>query len=233
MKKVRYLVLTILLLLICHKSINAFNFDNTIKVYDYALVLTDKQIDKLKTKAIEYVNKYNMDMVLVTVRHYNYSNLTDYSKAFYKKNNFGLGVNKSGIIMVVDLKDNSTILNAFGDATKFYNDLEINNMISKINKTDKVYDKFIRFIRYSNKYINENNTLLDKYDSLDSINWLILLIVSSILPTIIVIIILLKIRKANKYTNINYYTSGCDIEIHKRIEKFITTNTKQVYKNNN
>ena len=231
MKKIGYLIFVILLF-ICFRGVNAYTVDNTIKVYDYALVLTDKQSDKLKMDVSKYINKYNLDMVLVTVKHYNYPNLIDYSKAFYKEKDFGLGANKSGIIMVVDLKNNNIVLNTFGDATKLYDDIEIDNMISKINKNDKVYDKFTRFIKYSNKYIKENSTLLGDYDAFYSVNWLLLVIISSILPTLIVTIVLFKIMRASKHTSNNYYIEDCNVEIHKRIEKFITTNTKQVYKNN-
>ena len=217
---------------ISFKNIYAYSFDNTIKVYDYALVLTDEQNDKLKTNVVKYIDNYNIDMVLITVKHYNYSNLTDYLEAFYKKNNFGLDNDKSGIIMAIDLKNNNTGIKTFGRATTLYDDIEINDMLTKINQKENSYDKFVSFIKYSNKHIKEDSVLFNGYDILNSINWYFLLIVSSILPTVTVIIVLFKLRKLDANKTNNYSAIECNAVIHKRKEKFITTTTKQIYKNN-
>ena len=67
MKKFKILF-TLLLVFIGIKSVYAF--DNTIKVYDYAQVLTSDEEDKLKNEVNKYIDEYNMDMVLVTVKHH-------------------------------------------------------------------------------------------------------------------------------------------------------------------
>ena len=230
MKIIKYL--TLIILILGFNNVVAYNFDNTSKVYDYALDLTDKQVDKLRTSVLDYIDKNNIDMVLVTVKHYNYSSIEEYSKEFYKKNNFGLGSDKSGIIMVVDLNNNDVIIKTFGEATKLYDKVEINNMRKNIKQKMGSYDRFKRFIRYSNRYIKEDNNITNNYDILYSINWPILLIVSSILPTILTIIIVLKIRTENIKKSNNTYSINYDVVVHRRIEKFITTKTKQINKNN-
>ena len=66
MKKIKYLIIT-LLLFFGIKNVNAIQkFDTTIKVYDYAQILTEREEKKLKAEANNYVNKHNMDMVIVT-----------------------------------------------------------------------------------------------------------------------------------------------------------------------
>ena len=80
-------------------SANAF--DNSLKMYDYAQVLTDKEETALKTKIDKYINTYQMDMVLVAVHYHSKSNIEEYTKAFYQTNNFGTGLNKDGISAIL------------------------------------------------------------------------------------------------------------------------------------
>lgn len=228
MKKLRYLVIVILLL-VGVKNIYAYTFDNTIKVYDYAQILTEKQENKLIENVKKYIDKYNMDMVIVTVKYYTYDNLSDYINEFYNRNNFGLGANKSGIIFALDVKNNDIDIKTFGTAKTLYSEAEIKNIISSLNKKDKYYNKLSNFIKYSNEYINEDNTFIYEDNILKSINWLIIVLPSIFIPTLIVIIILLKIRKGMKGNN-EYYYIGNNLIMKKREDKFITTHTKQFNK---
>ena len=225
MKILKYVVI-ILSLFFSVKNIYAYSFDNTQKVYDYALVLKDKQINTLKDKINKYISENNIDMVAVTVRHYNHEKLSDYTKEFYNKNKFGLDNSKSGIIIVIDVKNNSIDIQTFGKAIELYNTYEINNIISKINKDTKYYNKLSNFIKYSNIYSTKDKTYL-KNDDLISINWFFIILVSTLFPTLIVIILLLKIKDTS---NDDLYLGENKVVITKKSEEFVTTNTKQIYK---
>lgn len=227
MKNIKYLII-IFLLFIGINSVLAF--DNTVKIYDYAQLLTEKKEQQLKKQVDNYVNTYNMDMVVVTVKYYKQLNLEDYMNLFYKQNDFGKGINKDGIILVIDLKENNDTvgIKTYGKANSLYSENEIKNIISEINSENKYYDKVFSFIDYSNKYINEvDNSYNIITTSKININWLEIILLSLVISTIIMAIIILKNKKIINKKSINYCVKEGSIVINKFEDKFITTNTKK------
>jgi len=138
MKKLKFLFI-IMLLFVGIQSILAF--DNTIKVYDYAQILSEKEEINLKKQVNNYINNYNMDMVLITVKYYTQSTTDEYINAFYNKNNFGKGISKDGVIVAIDLKENNISIKTFGKAFNYYSDGEIKNILNQMENNEEYYDK--------------------------------------------------------------------------------------------
>lgn len=233
MRKIKYLII-IMLFFISIKNVHAIpKFDNTIKVYDYAQVLTDKEESKLKKEVINYINKYNMDMVIVTVKYYTQSTTREYINAFYNQNGFGKGINKDGIMVVIDLKNNNISIKTFGRTINYYSENEINNIIDRINSEDHYYDKLDKFINYSDKYLNEfDNNYTKDISAFSIFNWIGILIPSLIVPTIVIVIGLLKNNNVRKKNTAHYYIVENSVVINTKDDKFITTNTKKTRLNN-
>lgn len=225
MKKIKYLFLTLILFLNIQF---VYAFDNTIKVYDYAQTLTEKEQNDLKEAVTSYVENNKIDMVIIFVRYYSYDTLNTYINEFYNKNGFGIGNDKSGIIMAVDIKQNKIGINVYGSAKDLYSDLEINDIISFLNKIDKNYNKAKQFIKYSNQYISTDIKSLKKDNKYNNINWIIIVIPSIIMPSLIILIILLKLRSKKDINKLNSYVVRNSIVISKREDKFITTHTNQI-----
>ena len=225
MKKLRVLVL-LFLLIIGVGSVKADRiFDTTIKIYDYAQVLNPKEEEDLKKSVDKYIGKHNIDMVLVTVKHYNQKILEEYMELFYNKNKFGIGNNKSGIMFTLDFKNNDIGIKTFGLANDLYSANELNKIISKVDKKNNNKDKLSTFIKYSNKYINEyeNETFDDNI--LIEVDWIGILIVSFVLSTMIVFMGLLKSK--NKRSIKKDDNSVKSLIITTKEDSFITTNTKK------
>lgn len=213
---------------------NVFAFDNTYKIYDYAQVLTEKEEKSIKTKIDKYIEKYNLDMVVVTVKYYNQNTLQEYMDEFYNKNQFGIGDNKDGIIIALDLKNNIKnidIMN-YGIGNNLYSEEEKKEILNEVNKEDKYYDKILKFINYSNKYVNKNDDNYTTNNILSHIDWISIIVISFIVPTIVIIIGLLKNKNIKKEDKADYYVKKDVIDIHKKEDKFITTNTKKDRINN-
>ena len=213
---------------------NVLAFDNTIKVYDYAQVLSEKEEKKLKTQVNDYINKYNLDMVIVTVKYYEQTDVNQYINLFYNQNNFGVGINKDGIIVALDFKKNNTIgIKTFGKAINLYSTSEIQGILNKVNEEEDYYDKLSSFVKYSDKYVNQddNSYTIDNSTS-TSINWILIILPSLIILTIVIIIGLLKNKYIKKDEFVSYYIKRDSIVINKKEDKFITTNTKKRRINN-
>ena len=226
MNKIKY-ILIILMIFIGIKNIYAFTFDNTIKVYDYAQILTDKEEDKLIGKVNEYINKYNIDMVIVTVKHYEQNTLKEYMDLFYETNEFGKGNNKRGIFIVLDLKNNDIGIETYNLEEGVYTESELTRMKELIEKDDKYYKKINTFIDYSNKYLNENY-IIKKDRNSSYIDYLIMAFISLFISSTLIIILIIKVKKVSKKEESISYLKKDSLVINKREDKFLTTHTRQI-----
>ena len=228
MKSLKYLAL-ILVLFTISKQVYAHTFDNTIKVYDYAQVLTEKEQSKIKEQVKEYIEKSNIDMAVVFVKYYSYDNLDKYVNEFYTKNNFGIGDDKSGIIMALDVRNNKVSINTYGEAKDLYSEEEVKNMVASISKTNKNYKKTENFIKYSNEYLNTDIKISTSEKVLRKINFIIVIIPSLLISTLVALMLFLKTRKKEENIDIsNLYIDKNSVVINEEEDKFIDTRTKQV-----
>jgi len=88
--------------------------DTAVKVYDAAGLLSDNEISKLQNRIHQFVNKYNVDMVVVTINHNNKTNMNgelpsdNYAMDFYEYNDFGKGAadihGYDGVILLIDMQ---------------------------------------------------------------------------------------------------------------------------------
>ena len=226
MKNLKYLIL-FLLLFIGIKSVNAF--DNTIKVYDYAQVLTEKEESKLKKDIDKFIGKYSFDMAIVTVKYYSQETLNEYMNLFYIKNDFGIGTNKDGIIAVLDLKNDNNIvgIETFGNVKNYYSESEIKSIINDIQKEKNNYNKLEVFIDETFNYVDKFEDNYSDTNILLLLNWVQVITLSILIPTIIVIIGIFKNKNVRKEESAKYYINKNSVVITKRNEKYITTNTKK------
>lgn len=238
MRKLKILFI-ISLIFIGIKSVDAF--DNTLKVYDYAQVLTEKEESKLKSSIDSYINEYNMDMVLVTVKYHTKNTTKEYAEDFYDYNNFGIGNTKDGILFVIDFTFGYTDIYILttGEAIRIYDDNRIDKMLDNIaNKKDKgYYHMFESFTSDASNYANlgvpssNSNTKIDSNGDLvylETIHWPLIIIFSLLTPTIIVLIFVFKNRMVKKSTTAAYYLKDGSVVINVKRDNFITTNTTSV-----
>lgn len=223
MKYIKYLF--IIIVFIFTSNVYAHSFDNTIKVYDYAQVLSESEQTRIKTKVLEYISNYKIDMCIVTVRYYNQEKLEDYSDDFYTINGF----DQQGIILAIDVKNNKSSIKVHG--TNLYTDDEISSIKKSIDEKDNYYDKFDSFIYLLNEYANGNRIVQESNSIINLEKILMVLIPSILIPTVVVIIILFMKKKDN-IDDLYYFVEKESIVINKSEDKFITTNTKQIKRKN-
>ena len=77
--------------------------DEKEKVYDFANLLTDEEEKKLYNSINEYIEKYDMDMAVVTIDKNNKASAMDYADDFYDYNNFGIGSTHDGLLFLIDM----------------------------------------------------------------------------------------------------------------------------------
>lgn len=235
MKKIKVLfIFTLLFLGISYVKA----FDTTQKVYDYANILTIEEENKLKELANDYINKYNMDMVLVSVKHHSKSNTEAYAQDFYDYNNFGIGSTHDGILFVIDFTFGyrDIFMVTTGNSIIIYDDYRIDNILDSIADISDsgYYEWYKTFINKSSYYASQgkpssnNNVYLDSDGDPYEINWPFIIITSLIIPTVIIIILINKNKMVKKSTHANEYIIKDSIKITNRSDNFLTTHTTSV-----
>ena len=229
MRKIKYLFI-LFLVFIGINSVEAF--DTSLKVYDYAQVLTTDEEEELRNDINLFIANHNMDMALVTVKYHNKSNTMNYADDFYDYNGFGIGPNYDGVIFVVDFTFGYTDIwmSTTGKAINYYTDSRIDSILDAVSlkKNSGYYEMLSTFIAESNYYAKQGiPTYSDNYyDS--GINWKTIIIWSLIIPSVIVLIFILKNKMIKAATHAGEYLVKDSVVINKRDDRFITTHTTSV-----
>lgn len=237
MKKIIYSLLIVISTIVIIPSIKAL--DTTQKIYDYADILTDEEEALLKVKIDEYIEKYNIDMVLVSVRSHSKSSTEAYADDFYDYNGFGIGSTYDGVIFVLDYNfgNENMWMSTSGEGIKLYDDNRIDNILDVVYEDYDYYELYSDFIDEcsyyaslgvpsSNKdiYINENGDLVYKR----SFPWLVSIIMSGIISTIVLLILIHKNKMVKKALDANVYLNNETANITDRNDQFVTTHTTSV-----
>ena len=126
--------------------INENNLDNVLntplvdsskKIYDYAEILTDEEIEELYAKINEFIELTKMDMVILTVdMPYTYdSQNEDFAADFYDYNDFGLNFEHySGVLLLRNAYSVDPYFNVytFGEAQLYFDYYRCENMLDDI-----------------------------------------------------------------------------------------------------
>ncbi len=227
MKKLKYLLLLFLMFIGIR---NVYAFDTSLKVYDYAQILTQTEEANLKRSIDLYIANHNMDMALVTVKYHNKVDTMNYADDFYDYNGFGIGPNYDGVIFVIDFTFGYTDIwmSTTGKAINMYTDARINSILDSVaaEKNNGYYEMFNAFIEKSNDYAKQGIPTYDEYQ--EEINWLYTFILSALIPSIIIFILIGMNKMIKVATHAAQYLVKNSVVINKSSDTFITTHTTSV-----
>jgi uncharacterized protein len=137
--------------------LNTPKVDATEKVYDFADVFTEKQEKALYKKIKNYIKFNNMDMAIVTISENNKNSAMDYADDFYDYNDFGIGDERDGILMLIDMDTREVWISTTGKAMMVYDSYTIDKMLDGIFRKSPLTDsywcakKFVSVSFYYNK----------------------------------------------------------------------------------
>lgn len=217
MKKIKYLIVIIILLLTCN-SVLALSKDDSI--HDYALIFTPKQEEKIKSRINKYKEKFDANISVVTVQHKSINNLKDYMNEYYK-----LNLDGDCILIVIDLEEKLIDAKAYGSIKDKYPKENIQGMLDEIQDKKGYYKKTMAFLTQ----LIDDNYISFEANSSNIIGLIVIILISSIIPTIITGILKLKNKETIEIINEEYLNMN-SLEILKREDSFKTTRTKRVRK---
>lgn len=248
MRKLRYLLLIITLVFIGILNVKAI--DASEKIYDFANVLTPEQKEILKEEIDKYIENYNIDMALVTVKYHNYLSSQDYADAIHDeliRNGFGIGSNDDSIVCIIDFNTNlhknlGLQISTNGNAIIMYDDVRIDKILDSMvdvfnsDKTDYT-GMFTTFINRSSYYASLGIPKSNKNVKIDvngkpyverPFPWMQISIISLIVSSVTVLILIKRNKMVHKATNADLYINKETINITNRKDQFLTTATTRV-----
>ena len=165
MKKIYSILLIIVCLLFSPINVSAVEtVDSSLKIYDYGELLTDDDEIYLKGLIDEYIEKYDMDLVIVTKKDY-YGNMKRYAQDFYDYNTFGINDTHDGVLLFLNVDREGPIVEIVttGQAILMYDDERISELMTsmrsaKTNGNKAIVEIFIRRVsKYASRGIPESN----------------------------------------------------------------------------
>ena len=222
--------------------------DETEKVYDFANLLTDEEEKKLFNEITEYIQTYNMDMVIVTIDKNNKSSAMDYADDFYDYNNFGKGSTHDGVLFLIDMDTRNMWISTTGEAIRIYSDARIDSILDstynyiKIPNYYKCASAFVsRASSYAklgvpssnkNTYINENGEYI--YNSNDEFGMTTGYIFCSIFVSLLASFIFIAIasykhKTIKKATQAKQYLVNGSFNLTEKQDRFVSSNTTKHY----
>ncbi len=241
MKKLSYLIFS---LMVCLFFIpNTYALDTSLKVYDDANLLTEEEERLLKVEIDTFIEKYDMDMVLVTTNDNSSAGSTKhYAQDFYDNNGFGIGNTNDGILLLIDKTygNNELWVVTTGEAILVYDDGRIDIILDNVvaSKPNGYYSMFSSFISTASNYADKGVSPSNKDSYIDSngdlrhkrvFPWLLITIITLIVPSVIVGILVAKNKMIKKATQATAYLDQNSVEYTRKEDRFITTHTSSTY----
>ena len=138
-KRLIYILLLIVFLIPC--VVKADNLtekvDNSKKIYDFANLITDDQESEVALLINNFVEKYKMDLAIITLDNNPYgkdiNSTKTYAIDFYNYNDFGLNATKDGVAVIIDKDTKDNYIATFGSAKDVYDSQKVNSINNSIS----------------------------------------------------------------------------------------------------
>lgn len=239
MKGLKKKVIPCISIVIFILSFNLIVKANVNPVVDDAKLLSQDEAQKLREDIENFRKKYNMDAVIVTSKDLEGKSTMDYADDYYDYNGYGLGDNKSGILLLIDMDDRKIWISTSGDAIEYFTDNRIESIINDISKylsDEEYFDACNIFLNNIQYYIDSGipegqYTYSEEEHTLKIV--LIALGVAAIVAGVTCIVVVNSYKNSKSVSSINYIDNN-SIVFTKRRDIFVNTfTTKTKIERNN
>lgn len=131
------------------------------KVVDDADLLTTSEEEKLEEKAQQLVDKYGMDVVIVTVWSLDGKSAQAYADDYFDYNGYGIGSDYSGVLFLLSMQYRDWAISTCGETIYALTDYGIETLFESCKwylSNDDYYEAFDR-------YLDELPTYFDAYEN--------------------------------------------------------------------
>lgn len=234
-------IFLLLMVFLIPNSVWAQNVDVSEKIYDYADLLSNEEEEKLHSQVMDFIEKYDMDMVFVTINENPYG-ISDedtelYTEEFYDNNGFGVGKTKDGIIILIDMSNRYSYISTTGEAILVFDDIRIDLMLDNAYfylKDGEYYNAFDSFLNDASSFAkhgipesNKNYYINSKgeYVRKRHVNLFFSAFIAALGSLIPVLIHISKYKEIKLAGNADSYLKNK--ELTSKVDRFLTTYTSR------
>lgn len=134
MRKLLQIWTLVMLLVLCALPAVTLADDNAIgtRVFDDAGLFSGQQRVALNEQAQGLILKYRQDIVIVTTADAGGKNAQEYADDYYDYNDFGIGPEADGLLLLIDMDNREFFITTTGSAIKLFNASKIESMLDNI-----------------------------------------------------------------------------------------------------
>lgn len=221
------------------KILSTPSVDASEKIYDFADLFTDTEEEELYKEVTNFIEKYNMDLAVVTIDKNNKGNAESYADDFYDYNGFGVGKTNDGLLFLIDMDTRNYYVSTTGEGIRMYDDARINGILDYVESDMRSGDYFSAatgVIKKVSSYASLGVPSSNKSSYIDPKGNIIYIkkidyvapFIGSFIITLIVMIILIRRNKMirNALSAENYVSKA--LNLTEKSDKFLTTHTSVV-----
>jgi len=149
-----------LLLSLCFLAQPAFagveSADPSVKIHDFAGLLTSEEQAKLERQAQDIVNRLDVDIAVVTVDGLDGLSPSTYANDFFELNGFGTNGGMDGMLLLVSMADRDYHIATSGKAYDLFYDKDLDEVIDRFLpylSDGEYYTAFSRFLLASEAHL--------------------------------------------------------------------------------
>lgn len=226
--------------------------DPSQKVVDYANLLTDEEEFELTQAILNSTAQCGMDMVLVTTEDDLGKRPYEYAEEFFENNGYGVGGEKDGVLLYINMDTRDVYFAACGHATAIYSGQIQNYILDNVTpylSDGRYYEAFTAFIDDSRSYalsmtqeeiIQRYGAITEELDRIEAEKFnLTPLMAAGIAVPVAVLFVLILLglhnKSMSKKPGIHTYLNQGGFKLIRVEDQFLHTHTSRVAKpqNNN
>ena len=159
--------LIILLLVLCTLCLPALA--DTVRVVDDANLLSSWEETLLQEKIDAIRDTYRMDVAIVTKDGIGFRSINVYAADYFEANDYGMGLNKDGLIFLMDMGEREYFTATHGKAVTVFTDYGLDTIHDKVVghlSSGDYFMAFSRYLSYVEQYLEDyrrDGTIHDRY----------------------------------------------------------------------
>ena len=102
------------------------------RVFDQANLFSESQTATLEQNLAEFLDKYNMEAVIVTTSDTHGKSAEAYADDFYDENDFGTGSEKDGALFLIDMDNRKIHISTSGSMIDYLEDWRIESILDDV-----------------------------------------------------------------------------------------------------
>lgn len=204
---------------------------HTQRLADFADLLDDDQEEELEAKLDQISEDYDCDVVIVTEEGIDGAKPMDYADDFFDYNDYGMGSDKSGILLLLTMEERQWWMSTHGDAIRIFTDAGQNyisdEFVSYLSDGD-YYEGFTKFADLCEEFIvqAQNGEPYDTGNLPEEslpfyITFLIALVIGFVLAVIVSVVMRSGMKTVHMKPNASDYMKAGSLHINRSRDMFL------------